>query len=55
MLSSHSLLVAAIFTTYMASMAGLFAYIIRTGRHREEEQRDRDDGEPEPAAALLAA
>lgn len=56
--SSHSLLIAVIFTSYMGGMAGLIAYICSTGRHRsgdgqgEDGQRDRDPG---PAALPLAA
>ena len=39
--ASHLLLIAAIFVPYVVLMGGLFAYIIRSGRHSG---RDQDDG-----------
>jgi hypothetical protein len=51
-LSVHALLVAAIFTAYMGSMAALIAYICRTGRGRSDEPPDTggEDGR-RPATA----
>lgn len=59
-MSLHSLLVAAIFTVYFGSMAGLFAYFASQVRHqdREDEREDladldvRDD---DPGPMLMAA
>jgi len=48
LLSAHTVLVAAIFTAYMGSMAGLLAYIARTGRHEDREPRDVITGEQDP-------
>ena len=45
MLSSHGLLIAAIFIPYLILMGLLFAYICRTGHHRDSS----DEDEPERA------
>ena len=53
----HALLIAAIFTAYMGSMASLIAYACCTGRESrfEEEPGDTEDCDPGPALIPLAA
>jgi len=56
-LSAHSFLIAAIFTTYMGSMGALVAYICRTGSDRPDDPPDtgEEDGrDPESAMLPLA-
>jgi len=57
MLSAHALLITAVFTVYMGTMAALFAYITRTGReHRTgDPERGEDERDPGPAALPMAA
>lgn len=55
----HALLIAAIFTAYFGSMAGLMAYLASQVRHREDEPRedlaDLDVRDGEPGPMLIAA
>ena len=51
MLSSHALLIAAVFVPYIVLMVTLAAYIYRTGRPRSDDPPDADE---EPVTALLA-
>ena len=52
----HALVIAAVFAVYMGGMAGLFAYIARTGRERSAEPEwSEGEHDPEPAALSLAA
>jgi len=51
-LSFHAFLIAAIFTAYIALMAGLIGYACLAGRERQDEPPDTgEDGRPLPAAA----
>ena len=52
MLSSHALLIAAVFVPYFVAMVTLGAYIYRTGHPRSDDPPDTDSGEP--ASVLLA-
>jgi hypothetical protein len=50
-LSSHTLLVAAVFVPYLVLMVILGAYIYRTGHPRSDDPPDADGDERLPALA----
>ena len=50
----HAFLVAAIFTTYMGSMAGLIAYACWTGREPGTSGQERTQEDRDPGPAVLA-
>jgi hypothetical protein len=52
-LSSHTLLIAAIFVPYFVMMATLFVHIIRTGRPGHTNDQDEEDEERDPAPEAL--
>jgi hypothetical protein len=55
MLSGHTILVASIFTLYMAGMGGLIGYACWLGQPRDRTRDDDEDRERDRTEIRLAA